>query len=116
MLNDMKVIKNNIIPFPGFLAVNLFGLLFVRKDDWAGCSEEDKNIVINHEAIHTAQMKELLYVFFYIIYLFEWIVRLFINGKDAYDNISFEKEAYAHEKELDYLENRKHYAQWRNGR
>jgi hypothetical protein len=51
-------------------------------------------------------MKELAFIFFYIIYFFEWLVRLFIN-KNAYRNISFEKEAYSNEKNLEYLKNRK---------
>jgi hypothetical protein len=79
----MKIIYNNIIPFPGYKAINLFGLLFVRKD--AIMSEED----INHESIHTAQMKEMLYTFFYIWYIIEWVIRLFKKG-NAYRNISFE--------------------------
>ena len=46
----MKIIYNSIIPFKGFLAINLFGLLFVREE------RKDKlnSIVINHEAIHLA--------------------------------------------------------------
>ena len=43
----MIIIRNNIIPFKGFTAMNLFGLLFVRKD--VTLSEE----LINHEAIHS---------------------------------------------------------------
>ena len=109
----MKVVENNIIPFPGFLGINLFGVLFVRKNSWAKKSEEKKAITYNHESIHTAQMKELLYVFFYIIYFFEWFGRLFVNGSEAYDNISFEKEAYAHQADANYLATRKHFAQWR---
>lgn len=27
----MKIIYNNIIPFPGFAAINLFGVIFARK-------------------------------------------------------------------------------------
>lgn len=109
----MKVVENNIIPFGGFLAINLFGVLFVRKDSWSKKSEERKAVTFNHESIHTEQMKELGYIFFYIIYFLEWFVRLFINGAEAYDNISFEKEAYAHEKDLEYLKTRKRYAQWK---
>lgn len=109
----MKVIENNVIPFPGFLGINLFGLLFVRKDSWARKSEEQRKVTFTHESIHTEQMKELGFVFFYLIYFFEWFVRLIINGSDAYDNISFEKEAYAHENDPNYLTNRKRYAQWR---
>lgn len=112
----MIVIPNNIIPFPGYVAINIFGLVFVRKDIWEKRSDEKKQQTLNHEAIHTAQMRELLFVFFYIIYFFEWIYRLIFHTKTAYRGISFEKEAYEHENDKDYLKTRKHYAQWRNGR
>ena len=46
---------------------------------------------------------------FYIIYLIEWTIRLFMKG-NAYMSISFEREAYRHESDFDYLEQRKHYA------
>lgn len=103
----MKIIYNSIIPFPGFLAINLFGILFVRKGG------KVSDIVLNHEEIHTAQMKELGYIGFYLIYIIEWLVRLFMSG-NAYRNISFEKEAYANERNLEYLDSRKHYAMWRS--
>ena len=98
----MKIIYNNIIPFPGYKAINLFGILFVREG--AKISEQD----LNHESIHTAQMKEMLYIFFYIWYIVEWVIRLFKKG-NAYRNISFEQEAYNNEDNLEYLNNRKHY-------
>ena len=44
----MKIIYNNVIPFKGFKAINLFGIVFVRK----GCKMN--NIDINHEKIHSA--------------------------------------------------------------
>lgn len=103
----MKTIDNTFIPFKGFCAINLFGLLFVRKE----CKGKLNERVYNHERIHTAQMKELGYIFFYIIYFIEWLVRLFMRG-NAYRNISFEKEAYSYEYDLDYLNTRKHFAQW----
>ena len=101
----MKIIRNNIIPFKGFLAINLFGVLFVRKD---GKVDE---VTINHESIHTQQMKELGYVFFYLIYLAEYLVRLVINRdtNKAYRAISFEQEAYDNEHNLSYLKSRKRY-------
>ena len=98
----MKIIYNNIIPFPGYKAINLFGVLFVREG--AKISEQD----LNHESIHTAQMKEMLYIFFYIWYIVEWVIRLFKKG-NAYRNISFEQEAYSNEDNLEYLNDRKHY-------
>lgn len=91
----MKIIYSNIIPFRGFKAINLFGILFVRK----GCKMSDTDI--NHEAIHTAQMKEMGYVFFYLWYLIEWVVRLFKKG-NAYHSISFEREAYDNQSWLIY--------------
>lgn len=102
----MKIIYNNIIPFKGFLAINLFGILFVR-----GTDRDINDVVLNHERIHTAQMKDLGYILFYIIYLLEWIVRLFKKG-NAYRNISFEREAYKHEKDLNYLSTRSKWAMW----
>lgn len=98
----MRIIFNNIIPFKGYAGINLFGALFIRR----GVVVSDR--MINHEAIHSAQMKEMLYVFFYIWYLIEWIIRLLLPG-DAYRNISFEQEAYDNEYDMDYLSNRKHF-------
>lgn len=82
----MKVIYNIIIPFKGFSAINLFGIVFARKE-----YKELGRRTLNHEAIHTAQMKEMLYVFFYLWYVIEWIIKLFRYGRNAYENISFER-------------------------
>lgn len=101
----MKVVYNDWIPFRGFKCINLFGILFVRR----GCYMSERDF--NHEAIHTAQMKEMLYVFFYLWYLVEWLIRLFGKG-DAYRNLSFEKESYDNEGDLTYLENRPMFAWW----
>lgn len=103
----MKIIYNNIIPFPGFAAINLFGVIFARKE----CRPLSKE-AMNHEAIHTEQMKELLYVGFYLCYIAEWIVRLFMKG-NAYRNISFEKEAYAWQRSYGYVHVRQRFAMWR---
>lgn len=104
----MKIIRNRFIPFKGFVAINLFGVIFVR-----GNSIRLTHEMLNHEAIHTAQMRELGYIFFYIIYFFEWLVRLMQKG-NAYRSISLEREAYAHAADPDYLSRRKPYAQWRH--
>ena len=68
--------------------------------------------VINHERIHTAQQRELLFVPFYIIYVLEWLFRLiqYRNRNKAYLNISFEREAYKNGKNLEYLRSRKLFA------
>lgn len=103
----MKIIYNNIFPFKGFVAINLFGILFVRKE-YKALSP----FTINHEEIHTAQMKELGYIGFYIIYILEWLYRLVFHTQTAYMGLSFEIEAYHNEFDLEYLGKRKHFAQW----
>lgn len=107
----MKVIYNNIIPFKGFAAINLFGVVFARKE----CNPLPGR-VLQHEAILTAQMRELGYIGFYVIYLLEWLYRLLRQswtGEGAYRNISFEREAYRKQNRKTYLTYRKHFAQWR---
>lgn len=105
----MKIVYNNIIPFKGYKAINLFGILFVRK------GARMSNIDINHESIHSEQMKELLFIPFYIFYVIEWIFKLirYWSFKTAYYNISFEKEAYLNECDLNYLKTRKRYS-WKD--
>ncbi|MDE6410191.1 MAG: hypothetical protein K2K81_08125 [Muribaculaceae bacterium] len=101
----MKIIRNKIIPFgKKFYAINLFGILFAK----GTCDR----VTLNHERIHTAQMKELAFIGFYILYLIEWVIRLiqYRNYFKAYSNISFEREAYANDRNLNYLSARRHYS------
>jgi hypothetical protein len=65
--------------------------------------------IINHESIHIKQQGEMLIIPFYIFYVLEFVLKLFIYGnlRDSYMNISFEREAYLNETDRDYLENRK---------
>lgn len=66
--------------------------------------------LFNHESIHTAQMKEMLYIFFYLWYGLEWLIRWVgcgFKSKKAYRNISFEREAYSNDADLEYLKNRR---------
>lgn len=104
----MRIIYNKFIPFKGFRAMNLFGVIFAREE----CRPITPHC-INHERIHTAQMRELWYVGFYALYLLEWIYRLIFHTKTAYRGISFEVEAYNHQHDYTYLKNRKRFAQWR---
>lgn len=86
-----------------FIAINLFGIIVT-------CEELSKE-ELNHELIHTAQARELLYIPFYLWYIIEWFY-LYLKYGDwmrAYYNIRFEKEAYAHQEDLEYLNRRKHY-------
>lgn len=116
----MKAVFNKVIPFKGWVAINLFGILFVR-----GEKRDLSQRLINHESIHTAQMRELLYIGFYAWYVIEWLFRLLFalitlnkaeSGKvgkhfyKAYSDLSFEKEAYNNQDNFDYLATRKHFA------
>ena len=89
----MKIVYNNFIPFKGFSAINLFGVLFARK----GVKISKK--IINHELIHTAQMKELYYVLFYIIYIYYYAMH-------GYKDNPFEREAYLNQSKDNYLNER----------
>lgn len=102
----MKVIYNKHLPIKGYVAINLFGLIFARKE-----FKPLSKVTENHEAIHTAQMRELLFVFFYLWYGIEWVIRLFQyrDRKEAYLNISFERESYQNQNNLGYLKARKKY-------
>lgn len=91
---------------PKGICLNLFGTFWTRDPSWI-----DK-YVINHERIHTAQMRELLFLPFYIIYVAEWLIRLVQYRKlyAAYMNISFEREAYTNGNNLFYLPKRRRFA------
>lgn len=66
--------------------------------------------LINHELIHWEQQKEMLCIFFYIWYLIEWIINIFIYKNRAYVKLSHEQEAYDNDQDLNYLEKRKRFA------
>lgn len=107
----MKVIRNRFLPIgKRYGAINLFGVLFVKRD----MAVTDR--VLNHEKIHTMQMRELGYLGFYLLYVTEWLWRLIQTRGDAfraYQRISFEREAYDNDSDLNYLSRRRHYAEWR---
>lgn len=100
----MKIIYNKYLPTKKFTAINLFGIVFARRE-----YKELEKFEINHEKIHSSQIIELLGIFYYIFYVFEWLIRLCIyrDTLKAYYNISFEREAYANHKDFDYLNKRK---------
>lgn len=71
--------------------------------------EYDNKITVNHEKIHIEQQKELLVVFFYILYVYYWL-RGKVSGlsnEAAYMSIPFEKEAYDNQHNMEYLNQRK---------
>ena len=69
----------------------------------------------NHEKIHLVQQRELWVVGFYLLYIWFWL-KARIKGlgeSKAYYAIPFEKEAYTHQNNFKYLNNRKPHS-WRN--
>ena len=103
----MLIITNRFIPFGRYYAINLFGVVFVRRGRGPMSS-----VMRNHEYIHTLQQRELLYVGFYVWYVLEWFLLLlkYHHPHTAYCHISFEREAYARQNDLDYRHRRRHYA------
>lgn len=100
----MIIIRSRYMPpVKRYHAINLLGVMFVHPD------VEVRPSLVNHERIHTAQMRELLYLPFYLLYLLEWLIRLLMRG-NAYRNISFEREAYGNMYNPDYLSRRRRYA------
>lgn len=94
-----KLLKNTKIN-----GITLFPFILLRKAEDRG-----NEVLINHEKIHLRQQIELLVIFFYLLYVVEyyyWYLKL-RNSFLAYRYISFEREAYAMEDDLNYLDTRK---------
>lgn len=88
----MKIVITEFLPFTH---INLFGTLFVRK----GFALDD--VTVNKQRIRTAQIKEMLYVFYYVWFALELLVRLFKKG-NACRNVSFEREVNMNRNYLQY--------------
>lgn len=114
----------------GTIAFTVWPFIIVR-------DEEVSDKTLNHEKIHAQQQKECIalgllisfvfhfmisisigwwllfsFLFFYVLYFTEYAIRRIQTGtwKEAYYNISFERESYLHEANLTYLEHRRHFA------
>lgn len=100
----MIIITSKYLIRNGIRGLTLFPFIFVSEK-----ADLKDQILINHEKIHIQQQKELLILPFYIWYFIDFGIQFFKfkNKNSAYRNICFEKEAYANEKNLNYLEQRK---------
>ena len=96
------LVFKNISP-KGFRGFTLFPFVFL-----ADKKDRAHAVLLNHERIHIKQQVELLILPFFIWYFFEFLIRLlqYKNRRVAYYNISFEREAYTNEKDLNYLKQR----------
>jgi hypothetical protein len=87
----------------GFRGLTFYPFVFLADKD-----DKLNKVFINHERIHIRQQIELLILLFYLWYFTEYLFRLiqYKDRKQAYFNISFEREAYKNEKNLNYLKSR----------
>lgn len=101
----MRQIHNNFIPPKGYKAITILNIIFIRK----GCTMSA--VDINHESIHWAQEKELLIVGFYLLYVLEFFFRFIKihSWHEAYRSISFERECYENEMDMNYTRKRKRF-------
>ncbi len=100
----MKIVVFPYILHKSFAAITIFPLIILKNK-----ALKNDIILINHEKIHIKQQIEMLWFLFFIWFLLEYLFRLiqYQNFYWAYKNISFEREAYANECDLDYPEKRK---------
>ena len=105
-LSMLRIRHSKHIPFGSYAAINLFGFIIIKKGIHLRWTD------INHELIHTRQQVEMLWIPFYTWYVVEWLIKFIIyrNLNRAYYNISFEREAYSNQHDIQYLRNRKWYS------
>jgi len=86
--------------YKNYVGLSLWPFIILRETEL-----KEDTILINHERIHLKQQRELLILPFYFLYLLEWALRFlfYMDSYKAYRNISFEREAYSNEKDLNYL-------------
>ncbi|MDD3321448.1 MAG: hypothetical protein PHS59_08395 [Paludibacter sp.] len=99
-----------IIPYIRFFEISgitLFPFILLKDKNL----KQDKRIM-NHEKIHIRQQVELLVLPFYLFYLIEFGIEMlkYRNKQKAYMNISFEREAFNHDLDFNYLKNRQLWA------
>lgn len=102
----MIVISKYIVP-RGYIGLTLFPFIFLKSE-----TLKKNRVLINHERIHLKQQIELLIIPFYFWYGIEFSFRLlqYKSWQKAYKNISFEREAFACQEDLNYLKYRPFWA------
>jgi len=105
MWHNLILTKKN--PLPGYAGFTFLFWIWIREDYF-------DEILYNHELIHMRQQYELLFVGQWILYGWYYVRnRIRGYGHDlSYRFIPFEKEAYFHDEDMDYLDKRKRFA-WR---
>jgi len=98
----MVVISKYLVPRE-YIGITIFPFIFLKYYNL-----KSNSVLMNHEKIHLRQQIELLVIPFYVFYVIEFLIRLIQHKKWylAYQNISFEREAYEKEKDLNYIKSR----------
>lgn len=98
----MVFISKYLIP-KGYRGLTIYPFVFLK---WEALKHDI--VLMNHEKIHLKQQLEMLIIPFYLVYSFEFLIRLiqYKNWDIAYRNISFEREAYHNESNFAYLKQR----------
>ena len=96
------LVTKYLIP-KGYRGLTVFPFVFVKYR-----LDKMNDVFINHERIHLRQQLEMLIVPFFIWYFLEFCLKWiqYKNFDLGYRNISFEREAYANEKQIYYIKNR----------
>lgn len=95
-------------PLKGYIALTFCPWVFIRQD----LAQKYTPTISRHETTHGLQQLETLWIFFLLIYVLEYLVKLLItfSHKKAYYSISFEQEANINQGKVNYNKQRKHYA------
>ncbi|MEP3836457.1 MAG: hypothetical protein ABJM36_02365 [Algibacter sp.] len=98
----MIFISKYLVP-KGYTGMTVYPFVFLKSADL-----KTNLVLINHEKIHLKQQVELLIIPFYVFYILEFLIRLlqYRNWQKAYRNISFEREAYCNQFNLEYISGR----------
>lgn len=98
------ILVSRFFPYP---AMAIYPFILIKHDRL----REDASLIF-HEKIHHCQQLELLIIPFYILYGINYLVNLlkYRHHDKAYREIVFEREAYAMDKDLNYLKRRKLFA------
>lgn len=111
MIFTSKILFNKVLRH--YTGITVWPFVILRDTEQESGSKRYR-VLLNHERIHLRQQAELLVIFFYILYAFYYIRNRFrgLSHWKAYQEIPFERESYAKERDLNYLKTRKLW-QWR---
>ena len=103
------IVNKYLIP-KGFRGLTAYPFVFLKYR-----VDKENPVFINHERIHLKQQLELLILPFFIWYVLEYMIYLlkYGNKNRAYRSISFEREAYSNESDMDYLKKRRIFGFWK---